>query len=679
MFNELNQQLNQTICKMFPHRWNWILKKEEQSWRTIKTPLRDESLSKIYSDPKQIVGVGFGKHSQYIMLDIDKNSPYHPHNDRKAIVKLKFALSKIGLEESIIIQSSDSKGIHIYYPLKVKLTSYSLGKKITEYLESEGWTVKNGILEVFPNKKKGSYSHNKEEWTSYQRHRLPLQPDSGSHLLDQNYRIIRQAWQQGIEEFVSKWEQIQEKQPIETLKTHLYGKKSSSKIKTISRELEAQIARGFTNAGETNDILLQLGRKVRIVEKLGGIELRDRLIEIVTSMSGYEEYCSHQEEIETRCQDIARWAEKKFWVKNAKKKEELPLPKTNNKYKEEEARLRIIRTIEEALEQTFKTITEFMTWVVKKAKCSMKTLYKYEGKWRGIVLLEGNRQQATGNSAGVENSEQKIDNTEKNKIVCNKPEEKEQSRLCKNNTEQLEKQLEIKQSKEQSQIEQEKEENRESVEKQPQDKDLSSFNLDQYILRLYILSQIKPQGSAAKEEHGTGEDKCKQSESQNEKVSNEDCKQWESQVSERGKGEQGRENSEARTRFIEELKEKWGELPSKLMKLVLKAEVQQLENCRELLKDSKVRNPIGFIIKALENNWQVNKPKKQRKTEKSWYAEFEEFYHQAVAQGYCLDFAVNHLPTNHNREPMVKVNKPDAFTGASYTVMYWREAMALWQ
>ena len=786
MYNplQLNQELNQTICQIFPHRWNWILKKEAQSWRTIKTPLRDESLIKIFSDSTQIVGVGFGQYSQYIMLDIDKNSPYHPNNDRKAIIKLEFALSKIGLIENIKIQSSHSSGIHIYYPIKVKIKSYQLGKKITEYLEAEGWTVKNGILEVFPNKKKGSYSHNKEEWAVYQRHRLPLQPDSGSYLLDDKYQVIRQQWCCGLEEFVTQWRQIESRQPIEQLKTYLYGKiNSSSKLKTITRELEAQIARGFTNAGETNDILLELGRRVRIVEKLGGIDLKDKLIEIVTSMSGYKEYCGHQQEITGRCQDVARWAQKHFWVKNERKKQDLPLPKTNNKYKQEEARIRINRALEQALEKTFFTITEFTTWMVKTAKCSLKTLYKYQKQWRGIVekmiTLESgesrlesreqleNKEQSESDELGFGNSEQGIDNTEKNKIVCNKPEEKELRLIYKQNTITEKKQLETRQDKEHSQLNLETRKISESVEKLPADKDLSFFNLDQYILRLFILSLFKPQGDEVKKEQKTkisyeskqnepqekdSSYKSKQNEPQEEKLDKQTQQSFKSDEIVLGEGSQqatdnkqqgisknsncdlvksskgecnndnlqdviineqsqhlgiedkslqssleqagkekcqqrkenqvsGQKNSKARTRFIQELKEKWGELPSKLINLILKAEAQQLENCTQLLeKNSKIGNPIGFVIKALENNWQVNKSNKskQAKEEKSWYAEFEQFYKEAVMQGYCLDLPIRYLPTNHRHEPMVRVNKPDPLFNAPYTLMYWREAMAFW-
>ncbi|BAQ66977.1 hypothetical protein [Geminocystis sp. NIES-3709] len=810
MYNplQLNQELNQTICQIFPHRWNWILKKEAQSWRTIKTPLRDESLIKIFSDSTQIVGVGFGQYSQYIMLDIDKNSPYHPNNDRKAIIKLEFALSKIGLIENIKIQSSNSDGLHIYYPIKVKIKSYQLGKKITEYLEAEGWTVKNGILEVFPNKKKGNYSHNKEEWTVYQRHRLPLQPDSGSYLLDDKYQVIRQQWCLGLEEFVTKWRQIESRQPIEQLKTYLYGKiNSSSKLKIISRELEAQIARGFTNAGETNDILLELGRRVRIVEKLGGIDLKDKLIEIVTSMSGYKEYCGHQQEIIERCQDVARWAQKHFWVKNERKKQDLPLPKTNNKYKQEEAKIRISRALEQALDKTFFTITEFTLWMVKTAKCSLKTLYKYQKQWRGIVekmislesgkqgvenkeqsetreLGFGSSEQLESGKQGVEskeqsetrelgfgNSEQGINNTEKNKIVCNKPEQKEQSLIYKNNTKIEKKQLETRQDKEQSQLDLETTKISESVGKPPADKDLSLFNLDQYILRLYILSLFKPQGYEVKKEQETcgyeskqsesqekdSSYKSKQSESQEEKLDkqtqqwlkskeivlgegsqqatgnkqqgiskNSNCdlvkyskgecnndnlqdviineqsqhlgiedKSLQSSLEQAGKEKcqqekenqvSGQKNSKARTRFIEELKEKWGELPSKLINLILKAEAQHLENCTQLLeKNSKIGNPIGFVIKALENNWQAKKSSsvktakanlstKTASNQPSWYSEFEKFYQLAIATGYCQDCPAHWLPTNHRHEPMVRLTQPNEYLRIPYTLMYWRTA-----
>jgi len=102
--------------------------------------------------------------------------------------------------------------------------------------------------------------------------------------------------------------------------------------------------------------------------------------------------------------------------------------------------------------------------------------------------------------------------------------------------------------------------------------------------------------------------------------------------------------------------------------------MEQVNNLRQLLKENKtLNNPVGFLIKALKNNWQP-KHKPSTATKPSWHDEFEEFYNQAIKAGYCEDLPINWLTTNHRREPMVRVNRPDPWVGAPYTLLYWREA-----
>nr|WP_069789397.1 hypothetical protein [Cyanobacterium sp. IPPAS B-1200]OEJ79996.1 hypothetical protein A5482_07625 [Cyanobacterium sp. IPPAS B-1200] len=304
----MQNQNQEKLTQIFPYRWNWIIK-EHGSWKTVKTRISDPTLIKIYEDPTKLIGVGFDKHTKYLMLDIDKNSPYHPKNDPNGIPLLELTLYKIGLKENIKIQSSQSGGIHIYYPFSHKLKSYKIGTKITQYLEDNGWTVKNGTLEIFPNKKKDNYSQDKNQWKLYQRHRLPLQPESSSYLLDSQYQPIIDH-SSPLESFLEQWENVAKAQDIKELKRYLYLQSKKSRVLAqIEKELNELITEGFTGRGQTNDILLALGRKIRLCRQLGGVELRDTIRHTITHLRGYEEYCGHQYEIHQRSQDIARWAE----------------------------------------------------------------------------------------------------------------------------------------------------------------------------------------------------------------------------------------------------------------------------------------------------------------------------------------------------------------------------------
>ncbi len=186
-----NQQTLKRLAETFTYRYNWIRQDRGSKWRTIKKQLTDEQLINLYQSPSAIIGVGFGKETSHLILDIDRSSPYHPYQDPNAINTIKDILSvELGLEESIIIQSSDSKGNHLYYPLAKSVKSYYLGKVVTETIETHGYKIKGGKLEIFPNKKQGQYTQDKKQWTIYNRIRLPLQPESGSCILDDDFNPL---------------------------------------------------------------------------------------------------------------------------------------------------------------------------------------------------------------------------------------------------------------------------------------------------------------------------------------------------------------------------------------------------------------------------------------------------------------------------------------------------------
>lgn len=767
-------KINQNYLKLtqiFPHRWNWIIKKAEQTWRTIEKFVSDETLIKIYQNPEEIIGVGFGQYTQYLMLDIDKNSPHHPNNDPTAIARIELRLYEIGLTENIKIQSSHSGGIHIYYPLKTKLKSYRVGKKITEYFEQCAIKVKNGELEIFPNKKNGKYTNNSAEWTLYQRHRLPLQPQSGSYLLDNQYQPIILEGDSALEEFINQWEKIEAQQEEVTFKTFLYGKiyKKSATRKKMEAELEQQIMEGFTKDAETNDILLNLGRRIRIIYRIGGIELRDKMIETVTSMKGYIEYCGHQEEILQRCQDVARWAEKKFPLQGVKNKQDLPKPKTNNKIKAQEALSRIVEGLQLALMKTYYSIKEFVEYVCSLAKCSAKTLYKYQKLWRNKLVIEGNKE----SQIRLNENHTK---TETSQVVCNSIENKTLSQIKENNTENKKAGLKALCQLDYSELKEKTTKEEENVENSKQDKGLSVEKDSQYILRLLFLSflisennEVKRNKQNSDESFGTSNTPCENSivsvntsrtthetsktageklvslaqentelnltisQESNQEVTNleklelktevvkndienlvefgEDNEKPEAVNKLTGKQKSDKVNSEVkleavkndseveaslgledesakleREKFISELKEKEINPPQNLLSLLKIATVEQLNNLRGLLEQNKtITNPIGFLIKALKNNWQpkksssvktakANLSRKTASNQPSWYLEFEKFYELAMATGYCQDCPAHWLPTNHRHEPMVRLTQPDEYLRIPYTLMYWRTA-----
>ncbi|MEL6501202.1 MAG: hypothetical protein AAFQ23_07330, partial [Cyanobacteria bacterium J06623_1] len=81
-------------------------------------------------------------------------------------------------------------------------------------------------------------------------------------------------------------------------------------IKNILR----RIAEGWTDFGQTNDLLLTIANYGILKLKLRSQELVQYLLHTATSAPNYAKYCQHQHEIEARCRDVAK-AARKYWSK----------------------------------------------------------------------------------------------------------------------------------------------------------------------------------------------------------------------------------------------------------------------------------------------------------------------------------------------------------------------------
>ena len=883
------------LTVIFPHRWQWILKQNGSSWYTKRNKLSDKKLIELYQREDAVVGVGFGKKTKYIMFDIDKNSQLNPKNNEREIARLELLLAKIGLTENIKIRSSESEGVHLYYPLKKQMNSYALGKYITEYLEKNGIEVKNGVLEIFPNKKKGGYSKDKKKWTNYQRHRLPLQPNSGSYLLNDDWslwepknqektelnldsveskttedrleesnflgdrfgegnfkegnferddqaelyqKVPERSWDrqeeslneqenslnqerssvnkteqsekelessEQLREFLSRWRKICANQDIKTLKASIYGNKyqKSATRKQIEQELNEQISRGFQAEGETNDILLNLGRRIRIVEQIGGVELRETILQTVTNMPGYEQYCDHQHEIFQRCQDIARWAETKFYlVKEKSNHKNLPKPKTNNQKKAREAFSRILEVLITAFDSSYRSIREFVEKVCKQAKCSTTTLYKYQEYWRERLenqitkTIKAEKKENELDKQLVENEEKKS----QKQIVCNSKPDKGLSHVEQEKTDLSRNEVKATAHNSYSQKKAKKEKQTENDCNAIHSKESKELSIEKYILRIYMLSLVtlkekenkKEENKQKIENEELGRSTSKKSnnisndfvlEANVEDVNNqnvaidpvkefelikEDCVEKKinldtiatggkqslidleenekpHELNDRQLGMVCSERSDCnessnqlvneidsetididnsncqdsltdsniddldndgknekldtcQLEFIQWLESRGITATEKLLYLLKKATNERLNQLKLLLtQNAKLDNPIGFLFKAIRENWQPNLKRKSSQSQNNknfgsqsvssgaedknkkvnkphWYDEFEQWYYKAIACGYCEDLPIRHLSRNHRNEPMVRVNKPDSVFNYPQTTMYWREA-----
>jgi len=290
---------------LWPHRYDYLWSEhpnpvERPDWQTeSRHPLSDRLLQ----EGAYLYGVRFGKQTDYLMLDIDADSLYHPHRDRLAISRLLAALEPLGLVETVAVTSSYSGGIHLYLPFQTAQETWAIAQVVSTLLANAGFKLKPGQLELFPNPK--PYS---EAPSLYAGHRLPLQ--AGSYLLNRDFQPI--YGEQTT--FVQRWQFAQHRNAIDqrTLKRVLQQTKRqryklSGKAEKFLHDLNTEVLAGWTDAGQTNYLLGRIAMREYIFghvqrggEPLTGADLAAAICEVARSLPGFEAYCRHQADLEPR-------------------------------------------------------------------------------------------------------------------------------------------------------------------------------------------------------------------------------------------------------------------------------------------------------------------------------------------------------------------------------------------
>ncbi len=303
--------LGAKFCEYFNHPWNFIWANvpesgEKTQWTTEnRYPLQPRNLWEMYKDPNRILGLRFGRETRYALIDIDKDSSYHPDNNSENFRAVLGAAEKIGLCRNMFVRSSESGGLHIYFFLPESVPTFGLACAIKFALLDEGLQLGCGQLEIFPNVK--AYSKNKP--TNYNAHRLPLQV--GSYLLNSDCQPVTN----NISLLLDWADQDARHQDMEELKEAIavavprqkatsYNRRSTSKAQEWKRHLESRIAQGWTGEGQTNDLLADIVCYGIVWKGLSSPALIDYVVETAINSPGYSEYCSHQHQIRQRA---AEW------------------------------------------------------------------------------------------------------------------------------------------------------------------------------------------------------------------------------------------------------------------------------------------------------------------------------------------------------------------------------------
>ena len=284
-------------------------------WHTQRRyKLKSRVLYRDWQDTEKLIGVRPGHTIAYALLDIDINSPYHPKQNVRAIARIEAALETIGITRTIRIRSSWSEGIHLYLPLPESVKTFDLAVSLKNCLEPQGFKFKPGHLECFPNTK--AYGNTIK--TEYLAHRLPLQPASGSCLLDEVFSPASNK----LADFLQRWNIAAAGQDILTLKQALplarknrfkKVRRRLNKVDSWKQDLETVLAEGWTGTGQTNQLLKEIACYGHVFLGHCEEELVDFVYQQAIASPGYGKWCGHQHEIKLRSRVWATAVERYYW------------------------------------------------------------------------------------------------------------------------------------------------------------------------------------------------------------------------------------------------------------------------------------------------------------------------------------------------------------------------------
>ena len=312
------------FCKWFwqlNRGWDWIVgncptPQEKTHWRKESFPIQPDELWRRHQALEEALGVCFKKFTRYFVIDIDRGSKYHPLNDEAKYAEILATLRSIGLNSPVVIRSSWSEGLHIYYPLPKAISSFGVACAVKWTLFDKGILLGDGQLETFPNTKSFGSDGN---FVQYKCHRLPLQPESGSYLLDG----LLEPYSDSVEDLLGEFNTAAAQQNLKLL-TPVIGRSwsrqavasgfgSSGRVETWRRHLERRSSTGWTAFSQTNGLIKDIATYGRVFLRLEGRALIDYTVQKALNAPGYEQFCRHQHEIHRRVSDWSRCVEAYYW------------------------------------------------------------------------------------------------------------------------------------------------------------------------------------------------------------------------------------------------------------------------------------------------------------------------------------------------------------------------------
>lgn len=359
------------LLEIFSHR-NGASFLDGEGWHYSRQNLTDAEVMEHWRDPETAIALGFGRKTQYQMLDIDRGSIWHPANNEQNYETLLSWLAEIGLTAPVVIRSSASMGLHVYFPLNKPKHPRRLAERVQRHLLRHGAAVSDGVLELFPNVtaqgEDGSYA-------AYKRHRLPLQ--SGGALVGAG---------EGLGGFIEAWEAAADANVLEGCGSdRAFGSKGKQNFEEWKAAIHQLELDGWTGKGQTNHILGSLSAFYMASEKLfNPSQLAERVLEVVAAMPGYLEFCGHTKEIAFRCLDWAKSAIARHSRKYGNTRE-IETKAGLNRLRQVDAIRRISSAVEElrSAGELVGSLTAQFKRIAEVARCSVSTIRKHRDRWFG--------------------------------------------------------------------------------------------------------------------------------------------------------------------------------------------------------------------------------------------------------------------------------------------------------
>ncbi|MEH1872100.1 hypothetical protein [Nostoc sp.] len=279
---------------------------EKPAWRTIDYYLQPSQLWNLHQDKSKLVGLRFNDTTRYATIDLDLEGDYH---NIESINRIKAALEDIGIVDIIILQSSFSGGYHLILTFASPLPTFALACALEITLRNAGFILRQGHLEIFPNTK----PYSAKQITNYKAIRCPMQPGSGSFLLNDDLQPISDS----VSIFLDYCDRAASRQDLTKLKRvankakkqisrERYRKQESADVVQWRANWEEIITTGWTGKGQTNTLLqIFVGYGIVFLD-LESDKLVEFCLTTAINAPGYSQYCRHQHEIEAR---VRHWVE----------------------------------------------------------------------------------------------------------------------------------------------------------------------------------------------------------------------------------------------------------------------------------------------------------------------------------------------------------------------------------